>query len=197
VTVRWRKEDSVRRTIRHSLSGRSALAALAFGFATALPAAPAAGPVAGAAAYALVKGAAVKWQPDAEMFDFATMPTAPLDSEGRSAEWTAKWSSNKAGKVNFMTVKNGTLTTFEAPTAGGRVIVLGPASILDTKKLLGMADAKGGAEYRAKGATVSAGLVQNPSVGPLWHLSYTGKNGKEIFHVAIEANGGRVTVLTQ
>ena len=161
----------------------------------AASAARAAGPVDAQTAYGLAKAAAAKWQPDAEMFDFGTLSTAPLDGEGRSAEWYVKWSSKKAGKINMMSVKNGALTTFEVPSAGGRVIVVSPQSIFDSKKLLAMADAKGGAAHRAKGATVSLGLVQNPVVnGPLWHVSY-GKDGKEVFHVGIEANGGKTTVL--
>jgi hypothetical protein len=155
----------------------------------------AAGPVDARTAYDLAKAAAVKWQPDAEMFDFGTLSTAPLDGEGRSAEWYAKWSSKKAGKVNMMSVKNGVLSTFEVPTAGGRVIAISPQSIFDSKKLLAMADAKGGSAQRAKGATVSLGLVQNTVVnGPLWHVSYA-KDGKEVLHVGIEANGGKTTVL--
>lgn len=161
----------------------------------AAPSARAAGPVDAQTAYGLAKAAAAKWQPDAEMFDFGTLSTAPLDGEGRSAEWYVKWSSKKAGKINMMSVKNGALTTFEIPSAGGRVIVVSPQSIFDSKKLLAMADAKGGAAHRAKGATVSLGLVQNPVVnGPLWHVSY-GRDGTEVFHVGIEANGGKTTVL--
>jgi hypothetical protein len=175
-------------------------ASLALALCLVLAAAPtafAAGPVDAQAAYNLAKAAASKWQPDAELFDFATLSTAPLDSEGRSAEWSANWSSKKAGRVNFMSVKNGVLSTFQVATAGGRVIVLSPKSMLDTKQLLAMADAKGGAAHRAKGATVSAGLVENRVVGgPLWHFSYTGKDGKEVFHVGIEANGGKTTVLS-
>lgn len=174
------------------------LAPLALAVCLALAAAPrarAAGPVDAQTAYGLAKAAAAKWQPDAEMFDFGTLSTAPLDGEGRSAEWYVKWSSKKAGKINMMSVKNGALTTFEIPSAGGRVIVVSPQSIFDSKKLLAMADAKGGAAHRAKGAAVSLGLVQNPVVnGPLWHVSYS-KDGKEIFHVGIEANGGKTTVL--
>ncbi len=173
--------------------------ALAVCFALVLLAAPpgaAAGPVDARTAHDLAKAAATKWQPDAELFDLSTLSTAPLDGEGRSAEWAVKWSSKKAGKVNMMTVRNGALSTFEIPTAGGRVIVLSPESILDSKKLLAMADAKGGAAHRAQGAKVSLGLVQNPVVkGPLWHLSYE-KGGKEVFHVGIEANGGKTTVLS-
>lgn len=162
----------------------------------AAPAARAAGPVDARAAYGLAKAAAAKWQPDAEMFDFGTLSTAPLDGEGRSADWYVKWSSKKAGKVNMMSVKNGVLSTFEVPTAGGRVIVVAAQSIFDSKKLLAMADGAGGAAHRAKGAAVSLGLVQNPVVnGPLWHVSYS-KDSKEVFHVGIEANGGKTTVLS-
>ena len=31
--------------------------------------------------------------------------------------------------------------------------------------------------------------------GPLWHVSYS-KDGKEVFHVGIEGNGGKTTVLS-
>ena len=61
-------------------------ASLALALCLALAAAPtafAAGPVDAQAAYNLAKAAASKWQPDAELFDFATLSTAPLDSEGR------------------------------------------------------------------------------------------------------------------
>lgn len=179
-----------KRHVRLAVAASLALALLA------APAVRAAGPVDAQAAYGLAKAAAAKWQGDAELFSFGTLSTAPLDGEGRSAEWHLKWSSEKAGKVNMMSVKNGALTTFELPTAGGRVIVLSAASILDSKKLLAMADAAGGAAHRAKGAAVSLGLVQNPVVkGPLWHVSYS-QGDKEVFHVGIEANGGKTTVLS-
>jgi len=156
----------------------------------------AAGPVDAKTAYDLAKAAATKWQPDAELFDFQNTSLGPLDAEGRSADWNLKWSSTKSGKVNLMSVKNGALTTYEMPTAGGRVIAVSPQTILDSKKLLGMADAAGGAAHRAAGAKVSLGLVQSPVIkGPLWHVSYS-KNDKETFHVAIEGNGGKVKVLT-
>jgi hypothetical protein len=163
----------------------------------AAPAARAAGPVDAQTAYGLAKATAVKWQPDAELFDFGTLSTGPLDGEGRSAEWNIKWSSKKAAKVNLMSVTNGAVKPFETPGAGGRAIVLSPESIFDSKKLLSMADAAGGAAHRAKGAVVSLGLVENRVVhGPLWHVSYSGKDGKEVFHVGIEANGGKTKVLS-
>lgn len=159
--------------------------------------ASAAGPVTGKAALDAARAAALKWAPDAELFDFGTLSTAPLDAEGRSAEWYVKWSSKSAGQVNLMSVKNGAVQPFAHAGAGGRVIKLSPKSMLDTKQLLAMADAKGGAAARAKGATVSAGLVENRVVGgPLWHFSYTGKDGKEVLHVSIEADAGKVKVLS-
>ena len=161
------------------------------------PAARGAGPVTGQAALDSARAAAVKWAGDAELFDFGTLSTAPLDGEGRSAEWYVKWSSKSAGQVNLMSVKNGVVQPFAHAGAGGRVIKLSPKSMLDTKQLLAMADAKGGAAARAKGATVSAGLVENRGVGgPLWHFSYTGKDGKEVLHVSIEADTGKVKVLS-
>jgi hypothetical protein len=172
---------------------------LAFAVCLALAAAPAAlaaGPVDARTAYDLAKAAAAAWQPDAEMFDFGTLSTAPLDADGRSANWYAKWASKKAGKVNMMSVVNGALTTFEVPTAGGRTIAVSPQSSFDSKKLLAAADAKGGAAHRSAGAKVSLGLVQSPVVNaPLWHVSYA-KGDKEVFHVAIEANTGKASVLT-
>jgi hypothetical protein len=156
-----------------------------------------AGPVNGQAALESARAAALKWQSDAELFDFGTLSTAPLDAEGRSAEWYVKWSSKSAGQVNLMSVKNGAVGTFAHAGAGGRVIKLSPKSMLDTKQLLAMADAKGGAAARARGATVSAGLVENRGVGgPLWHFSYAAKDGKEVLHVSIEADTGKVKVLS-
>ncbi len=124
-----------------------------------------AGPVAGPVAYALVKAAAMRWQPDAEMFDFATMPSAPLDAEGRSAEWISKWSSKKAGKVNLMTVKNGTLITFEVPTAGGASSSSGRSRSSTRGSSSRWPTPAGAPPSGQKGATVTAGLVQNLSAG--------------------------------
>src|SRR5664279_1170147 len=68
---------------------------------------------------------------------------APLDADGRSADWVVKWASKSAGKINLMSVKNGAVTTYEMASAGGREIVLSPQSILESKKLVAMADAQG------------------------------------------------------
>lgn len=154
-----------------------------------------AGPVDGKTAYEKAKAAALKWKPDAELFDFGSMGTTPLDSEGRSPEWYAKWKSKSAGKVNLMNVKNGVVEPFETAGGGGRTIPVVAETTFDTKKLLQQADGAGGAAYRAKGAKVSAGLVDSRG-GTLWHLSYSGPDGLEVFHVGIEGETGKLTVLS-
>lgn len=178
------------------MTKKALVPALAVCLALAAPAF-AAGPVDAKTAYDLSKAAAVKWQPDAELFDFGTLSTDPLDANGRSGNWYAKWTSKKSGKVNLMSVVKGSLTTFEMPTAGGRVITVSPKTSFDSKALLAAADAKGGAAHRAAGAKVSLGLVQSPvNNGPLWHVSYD-KDGKEVFHVGIEGDTGKLTVLSK
>lgn len=160
------------------------------------------GPVTARAAYDLALALAVKWQPDARLCNFSTIVTGPVDSEGRSAEWSIHFSSRKAGKVLMVTVSRGVAGTFEVPGAGGRVIEVTAKTNFDSKQLVGRADAAGGAAHRKKGAVVSMGLVQSTlkGVGPLWHISYAAKGpdgmpGRESFHVAIEGDTGKLSVL--
>lgn len=155
-------------------------------------------PVDAKTAYDLAKAAAMKWQSDAEMFGFGNLSTGPVDAEGRSTAWNVKWSSKAAGKMNMMSVTNGVLTTFEMDGAGGRVIPVKPETLFDSKKLVGMADEAGGAAHRAKGAKVTLGIVGS-TVKPgttLWHVSYSGDDYKEVFHVGIEGETGKLKVLS-
>lgn len=172
--------------------------------AAALPAAaqpkggPKPVPVDARTAYEKAKAAALKWQADAEMFDLGNLSNGPVDAEGRSTAWNVKWSSKAAGKINLMSVNNGVLSTFELAGAGGRVVPVKPETILDSKKVVQMADEAGGAAHRAKGAKVTLGLVGS-SVKPgttLWHVSYSGDDYKELFHVAIEGETGKLKVLS-
>ena len=162
----------------------------------------AAGPVTSKVAYDLAVALASKWQADAKLCNFTTIATGPVDAEGRSSEWSLHFSSKKATKVLMVTVSKGTASTFEISGEGGRVIQLTAKTNLDSKQLLMKADAAGGAAHRKKGAVVTMGLVQSPvsGVGPLWHISYAAKGpdgmpGKELFHVAIEGNSGKLSVL--
>ena len=144
-------------------------------------------------AYDKAKAAAVKWQADAELFGFGNLSTGPVDVEGRSTAWNLKWSSKSAGKMNMMSVNDGVLTTFEMDGTGGRGIPVKPETLFDSKKLVQMADEAGGAAHRAKGAKVTLGIVAS-AVKPgttLWHVSYSGDDYKEVFHVAVEGETGR------
>ena len=161
-------------------------------------AAPKAGPVDAKTAYELAKAAALKWQADAELFDLGNLSTGPVDAEGRSTAWNVKWSSKAAGKINLMSVTNGALTTFEMPGPGGRVVPVKTETLFDSKQIVKMADDAGGAAHRAKGAKVTLGIVGS-TVKPgttLWHVSYSGDDYREVFHVAIEGETGKLKVLS-
>ena len=162
----------------------------------------AAGPVDAKTAYNLAAALAVKWQPDAKLCNFTSLATGPVDGEGRSSQWSIHFSSKKAGKLMMVTVSNGAASTFIVPGPGARVIAISARTNLDSKQLLARADAAGGAAHRKKGALVTIGLVESPvaGVGPLWHISYSAKGpdgmpGRELFHVAIEGNTGKLSVL--
>lgn len=162
----------------------------------------ASGPVSAKAAYDMAYTMAAKWQPDAKLCNFTTIATGPVDAEGRSSEWSLHFSSKKANKVLMVTVSKGVESTFEISGAGGRVIELTAKTNIDSKELLARANAAGGAVHVKNGAVVTMGLVQSPlaGVGPLWHISYAkkeadGRPGKELFHVAIEGNSGKLKVL--
>ncbi len=160
------------------------------------------GPVTAKAAYDSALALAMKWKSDAKLCNLTTIATGPADAEGRSAAWSIHFSSKKAGKLLMVTVSNGAASTFEVAGPGGRVIELTPKTNLDSRQLIARADAAGGAVHRKKGALVTIGLVQGAvaGVGPLWHISYAAKGpdnmpGKELFHVAIEGNSGKLSVL--
>lgn len=179
-----------------------ALAALLL--AAALPAsaqpkgAPKPAPVDAKTAWDLAKAAAAKWQPDAQLFGFSNLVTGPLDAEGRSTAWVVKFSSKAAGKTNNVSVTNGVVTTWEMDGAGGRVIPVKAETTWDSKKLAAMADEAGGAAHRAAGAKAMLGLVANTVVPgtTLWHVSYQDAKYKELFHVAIEGETGKLKALS-
>ncbi len=176
----------------------------AFLLAAALPAAaqgkaaPKATAVDAKTAYERAKAAAVKWQADAELFGFGNLVTGPVDTEGRSTAWNVKFSSKASGKMNMVSVNNGVVTTWETPGAGGRVIPVKPETTWDSAKLVKMADEAGGAAHRANGAKVTLGLVASTVVPgtTLWHVSYQDDKYKELFHVAIEGETGKLKVLS-
>jgi hypothetical protein len=184
---------------------RSSLPALAaFLFAVALPVAaqpkgaPKPVPVDAKTAYGLAKAAAAKWQADAELFGFGNLVTGPVDTEGRSTAWIVKFSSKAAGKTNNVSVTNGVVTTWEMDGSGGRVIPVKAETTWDSKELVRRADEAGGAAHRAAGAKVTLGLVANTVVPgtTLWHVAYQDPKYKELFHVGIEGETGKLKVLS-
>jgi hypothetical protein len=137
---------------------------------------------------------AKKWQADAVPFEIGTLSTGPLQSDGRSTEWSIKFSSESGNAVNLIGISNGTISCWSHTGAGGRVIAFSDKIILDSKRLYDLAQKSGGEKYTSQGFKPSAGLVQNPKAGPLWYINYDAPEGKEgSLSVVIDALTGEVT----
>ena len=143
-------------------------------------------------AYQKTKAVALKWQPDALLTSLTTLGTSPAGLDGRCAEWSIHYSSQAAGKSNLMSVKDATITPFEVQGSSGRVIEVEPDTIMDSAKLMQIAEENGGNVF--PGSKISIAVVQNRN-GPLWHISYTDAEGNELLHLAIEGNGGKAKQL--
>jgi hypothetical protein len=72
--------------------------------------------------------------------------------------------------------------------------MIGASTIFDSAKLIEIAQGMGGREILAANpkATIELGLVENRNV-PLWHVSYSGADQKQLLHIAVDGNTGKVT----
>jgi len=143
-------------------------------------------------AYALAKAEAAKWNADSVPTKFATLLGSPLDAQGRSGEWSFQFFSAGAKKLTMIGLAKGAMTCFAIDTAsGGRPIAITDKTVLDTKQLLDLAQQAGGAKFDPKTVTVDAQLVQNPSDGPLWYLTYEtiAEPKKEVLQVVVNGSG--------
>jgi hypothetical protein len=143
-------------------------------------------------AYQKAKAIALKWQRDAELTDLGSLSTSPVGLDGRSAEWNIHFMSKGADKTNLMSVKNGVVTPYEVKGGQGEVIEVVEGTIMDSAKLIQIAQENGGSSF--PGSKITIGVVQNRN-GPLWHVSYSDAEGNELLHLAIEGNGGKATQL--
>jgi hypothetical protein len=143
-------------------------------------------------AYQKAKAIALKWQRDAELTDLSSLSTSPVGLDGRSAEWNIHFMSKGADKTNLMSVKDGVVTPYEVKGGQGEVIEVVEGTIMDSAKLIQIAQENGGSSF--PGSKITIGVVQNRN-GPLWHVSYSDAEGNELLHLAIEGNGGKATQL--
>ena len=143
-------------------------------------------------AYQKAKAIALKWQADAQLTDLTTLSTSPVGLDGRSAQWSIHFMSKGADKSNLMSVNNGVVTPYEVQGGQGEVIQVVDGTIMDSAKLIQIAQENGGSSF--PGSQITIGVVQNRN-GPLWHVSYHDAEGNELLHLAIEGNGGRATQL--
>ncbi|HMF10578.1 MAG TPA: hypothetical protein VKJ00_15690 [Thermoanaerobaculia bacterium] len=143
-------------------------------------------------AWDLARDRARAWQPDAVPFEVTTTSLGPLDGQGRSTDWSLKFSSEKAKAVDMISITDGQITCYAVGGAGGRVIEKLDQVTFDSRALYDEAQKAGGSKVGA-GAKVMAGLEQNRPGGDTdWYLNYQNAAGKEVLSVVIDARTGKV-----
>jgi hypothetical protein len=144
-------------------------------------------------AWDLARDRAHVWQADAVPFEVTTTSLGPLDAQGKSTDWSLKFSSEKAKAVDMISITSGQITCYAVGGAGGRVIEKVDQATFDSKALYDEAQKAGGSKVGA-GAKVMAGLVQNRPGGDTdWYLNYQDAAGKEVLSVVIDARTGKVS----
>src|SRR5215471_3601021 len=111
-------------------------------------------------AWDLARDRARAWQADAVPFEVTTTSLGPLDAQGRSTDWSLKFSSEKAKAVDMISVTSGQITCYAVGGAGGRVIEKVDQATFDSKAVYDEAQKAGGSSV-GPGAKIMAGLSQN------------------------------------
>jgi ankyrin repeat protein len=152
-------------------------------------------PITAKQAYEMTYSVTVKWQKDAALTELTTTSEGPLAADGRSAHWVAHYYSPSAAQVYLTSIDEGKLTHSAHPSNALRTITVDADTILDSKRLLDIAEGAGGSKYSASGAHLTAGLVQNPRAGALWYFNYEdAATSKNVATIVIEAQTGKVTL---
>jgi hypothetical protein len=144
-------------------------------------------------AYDLALAEAQAWQADAVLSELGTSTLGPLDVEGKSEGWAAKFWSPSAKEMNSMIFMNGTLNATALPLpSGARIVPAMDSVILDTKSIYDTAAAAGGQAYLDAGYDAMASLVTYPMDEnvPTWYVNYMGPTVG--FSVIIDARSGDV-----
>ncbi len=143
-------------------------------------------------AWDLAHDRARAWQADAVPFEVTTTSLGPLDAQGKSTDWSLKFSSATAKAVDMISITDGQITCYAVAGSGGRVLEKVELATFDSKALYDAAQKAGGAKA-GPGAKIMAGLVQNRRGGDtLWYLNYENAQGKEVVSVVIDARTGKV-----
>ena len=152
-------------------------------------------PITAKQAYDMTYAVTVKWQKDAALTELSTTSEGPLGPDGRSAHWVAHYYSPSAGQVYLTNIDEGKLTHSAHASNALRTIAVNADTILDSKRLLDIAEGAGGSKYSASGARLTVGLVQNPRAGALWYYNYEdAATSKNVATIVIEAQTGKVTL---
>jgi ankyrin repeat protein len=152
-------------------------------------------PITAKQAYEMTYSVTARWQKDAALTELTTTSEGPLGADGRSAHWVAHYYSPSAAQVYLTSIDEGKLTHSAHPSNALRTIAVDTDTILDSKRLLDIAEGAGGSKYSANGARLTAGLVQNPRAGALWYFNYEdAATSKNVATIVIEAQTGKVTL---
>ncbi len=149
----------------------------------------------GEQAYQLTLEEARRWQADAVLIELQTSALGPLEADGTSTGWTAKFVSPSTNGMNTMIFVNGVLNTTPIPNAGSVPPIPDVDKVIfDTKKIFQLAADAGGQEYLDKGYTAAAALTRYPldDTMPTWYVNYLDAGYSPGFTVVIEARSGEI-----
>ncbi len=124
-----------------------------------------------------------------------TTVMGPLQADGTSTSWTAKFVSASAGEMNSMIFVDGNLTATVLPGGGEIRKLPAPESmLLDTKVVFETAADAGGQQYLDEGYTAIASLTTYPldETVPTWYVNYHDASFSVAFTTIIDAESGAV-----
>jgi hypothetical protein len=151
-------------------------------------------PIDAKAAYDLAAATAKKWQSDATLFSLTAL--GDFANDGRAAEWEVDFYSPSAHQLDQVSIRNGEVTPFaHASNELSDLVNVTSTTILDSKKLAGIADAAGGSAFTSRNAHPSVALIHNPVAGDVWYFNYTDPDTQRIkLTIVISADTGKVTL---
>ena len=142
--------------------------------------------------FKVAEGHAKAWKPDAVPVNIGNTTLGPLQPDGSSAGWNAKFYSAAADAwVNVGTFR-GSLTCFASPGKAGRIPDLKPTFVRDGAKLYAIAKQQGEA-FLGQGYIVMVQTAAAPSTNhATWYIAYSKDDKDSGLTVIVDANTGNV-----
>jgi hypothetical protein len=143
--------------------------------------------------FATAEKLAKAWKPDAVPARLTNTSLGPLQPDGRSAAWDAKFYSAQTDSHVGITTFRGTMTCWAEKGGAGRMPDLEPGFFRDGAALYALAKEHGGA-YIGQGYAVSIGTAASPRDNhATWYINYSREGGKDApLSVIVDANTGKL-----